>query len=85
MFLFGPYELFYSLPFEYNVIEHASLSSTDFILFFKINPFENVFQEQYQSVKQFEFRPGPKFLSEFDLGPNCLQYLSTDDSFYLKT
>ena len=55
--------------FANRVIFHAFLSSTDF---FKINFFENFFQEYHQSVKQFGCRSG--------LCPNCLQMLLADDT-----
>ena len=35
------------------------------LIFFKINFFEKLFQEHYQSVKQFGSRPGPTFSKQF--------------------
>ena len=58
-------------------IFHAFMSSADF---FKINFWGNFFQEYHQSVKQFGSRSGPTFVGP-DLGPNCLQKLSADDTY----
>ena len=55
-------------------IFYAFLSS-DF--FSKINLLEKFFQEYHQSIKQFGSRSGPTVC---DLGPNCLQKLSADDT-----
>ena len=41
--------------------------------FFQISFYQKIFQEHYQSVKQFGTKVGP------DLGPNSLQRLSADD------
>ena len=43
--------------------------------FFKINLYQKFFQEHYQSVKQV----GSRFCGP-DLGPNCLQRLSADNT-----
>ena len=62
--------------FDYWVILHAFLSSADF---FKITFFENFLQEYHQCVKQFGPRSGRQRVGP-DLGPNCLQKLSADDT-----
>ena len=49
------------------------------LIFFPINFFKIFFQEYYQSVKQFQSRAGPTFVGP-DLGPNCLQMLSADNT-----
>ena len=41
--------------------------------------FLKFFQEYHQSVKPFGSRSGPTFVGP-DLGPNCLQRLSADDT-----
>ena len=61
------------------------LSSAD--LFFKINLFKKFFQENYQSVKQFQMKTDILSDRHFvgpDLGPNCLQRLSADDKSHSK-
>ena len=65
---------FHSLP--PGKIFHAFLSFADF---FQINFFEEFFQKYHQSVKQFGSRSGPTFVSP-DLGSNCLQRLSADNT-----
>ena len=47
--------------------------------FFEINFFEKLLQENRQSVKQIGSRSGPTFCRP-DLGPNCLQKLSADNT-----
>ena len=59
------------------VILHAFLSSAD--IFFNTNFFEKFFQEYHQSVKQFGSSQAPQNVGP-DLGPNCLQRLSADDT-----
>ena len=49
------------------IIFHASAN------FFQINFFKKLFQEHYQTFKQFGSKSGP------DLGPSCLQMLSADN------
>ena len=49
-------------------------------IFFKIIFFEKFFQEYHLSVKQIGSRSGPTFFVGPDLGPNCLQRLSADDT-----
>ena len=46
------------------------------LIFFKINLFKKLFQEYHLSVIQIGSRPD----LTFDLGPNCLQKLSADDT-----
>ena len=53
------------------------LSSADF---FKVNFFEKFFQEHYQSVKQFLDPDQARHFVGPDLGPNCLQRLSADNT-----
>ena len=48
-------------------------------LFFKINFFQQFLQEYHQSFKQFGSRSDMTFVGP-DLGPNCLQRLSADDT-----
>ena len=47
--------------------------------FLKINFFEKSFQEYHRSVKQFGSRSGQTNVGP-DLGPNCLQRLSADNT-----
>ena len=49
------------------------------LIFFKINFFVKLFQERYQSVKQFGSRSGPMFGGP-ELDPNCLQRLLAEDT-----
>ena len=46
--------------------------------FFEITVFEKLFQEYHQSVKQFYLGSDQNVWP--DLGPNCLQMLSADDT-----
>ena len=48
------------------------------LFFFKLT-LEKIFREYHQRVKQFGSRSGPTF-SRPDLGTNCLQKLSADDT-----
>ena len=47
--------------------------------FFKSTFSKNSFQEYHKRVKQVGSRSGPTFVGP-DLGPNCLQMLSADDT-----
>ena len=58
------------------MIRHDFLSS---IIHFKLNFLESLFQEYQQSVKQIIADQGRRLVGP-DLGPNCLQRLSTDDT-----
>ena len=49
------------------------------LIFSKSFIFEKFFQEYHMSVKQIGSRSGPTFFRP-DLGPNCLQRLSADDT-----
>ena len=49
------------------------------LLIFSKSFFENIFQEYHQSVKQLDPDQARHFVVP-DLGPNCLQRLSTDDN-----
>ena len=51
------------------------------LIFFKINFFEKFFKEYHQHVKQFETRSAGQF-AEPDLGPNYVQKLSADNTYY---
>ena len=55
---------------------HAFLSFTDF---FQNQFFEKLFQEYNQGVKSFDPDQARHFVG-LDLGPNCLQKLSADDT-----
>ena len=48
------------------------------LTFLKISFLKKIFQDHYQSVKQFGSRSGPTFVRP-DMGPNCLQRLSADN------
>ena len=49
------------------------------LIFFKIEIFKKNFQEYHRSIKQFGSKSGRHFVGP-DLGPNCLQRLSADDT-----
>ena len=48
------------------------------LIFFKNNFFKKIFQEHYQSVKCFLNSDQDQHSVGPDMGPNCLQRLSTD-------
>ena len=53
-----------------------------FVVFFfsEVNYIEKIFQESHQSVKQFGCKIRPQGFIRPDLGPNCLQRVSADDT-----
>ena len=64
---------------QYNYLCAGLINIHAFVCVFKMNFFKKFFQELYESVKWFGSRSGPLVYVGPDLGPNCVQRLSTDD------